>query len=332
MKRLLCFLFFLLYSFCGASVDFDVVVVGSSPIPLLEALYQHHIGKRVLILEEASECGGAWKSIHICGLYPIDLGCHTIGQDKQIKQFLEEYVGCKMVSIDNPHLPFESVNSPNGFYFSRGCHEFTTNLLQLIQKTDIVLLLNQPLDTVLIDSKEAIAIVTSEDFQCTTSKIIATPYSRIRLRNHNASMPSKEKTKFYHLYMLLDDPTLPRFSFRTGIGKGISRLMNLTHFAGLSGTGKQLLVFQTYGELNTQSANQYLEILKKGDLIDASARIIQTENYIYEQDHFQCPNNIENASTIFEVLKTYHLQDMGNYIPKWKQALKPFHETISSLN
>ena len=324
MKRFLLFFLVFFNSLYSAKIDFDVVVVGSSPIPLLEALYQYHSGKRVLILEEAPECGGAWKSINICGLYPVDLGCHTLGQDKQIKQFLEEYVGCKMVSIDHPDTPFESVNSPNGFYFSGGCHEFMSNLMQLIQKTDIVFLLNHALDSVVIDSQAPVAVIKSKDLAFTTSKIIATPYSRIRLENPGVLVPPTQRTKFYHLYMLIDDTTPPRFSFRTGIGKGISRLMNLTHFAGLSGTGKQLLVFQTYGD-QAQPLDQYLEILKKNQLIDAAARIVQTENYIYEQDHFQVPQNIENANAVFELIKTHHLQDMTNYISKWKQVLKPYH-------
>src|SRR5690348_11005822 len=97
LKTSLLFLFLFIQPFLFSTfVDFDVIVVGSSPIPLLEALYHYHSGKRVLILEEASACGGAWKSIEVCGMYPVDLGCHTLGNDKQMLHFLEEYIGCEM--------------------------------------------------------------------------------------------------------------------------------------------------------------------------------------------------------------------------------------------
>jgi hypothetical protein len=312
----------------SASVDFDVIVVGTSPIPLLEALYHYHTGKRVLILEEASVCGGAWKSIEACGLYPVDLGCHTLGNDKQMLHFLQEYIGCEMVSLDNPHLPFDAGHSPNGFYFAHGCYELMQNLLQLIEKTDIVLLLDHALESVWIDEQEPIAIAKTKDGQFTTSKILVTPYSRIRLDNPLPTMQSRDKTKYYHLYMLIEDSTPPRFSFKSGIGKGISRLMNLTYFAGIEGTGKQLMVFQTYGDTYQQSAETYLERLKQQNLIDASARILQTETYVYEQDHFQHPQNIDNAKKIFEPLKTNHLQEMSQYISKWKQILQPFQLAI----
>src|SRR5690348_16680264 len=175
--RLLISLLFLYFHSLAAAVDFDVVVVGTSPISLLEALYHHHLGRHVLILEESSLCGGAWKSINICGIPHVDLGCHTLGQDKQILQFLEEYVGCTMVSMDNPHQPFEIGKCPNGYYPATGCYEIIHNLLRLIEATDIVLLLDTPLESVFIDGTESLAIIKIRDMQLTTSKVVITPYS-----------------------------------------------------------------------------------------------------------------------------------------------------------
>ncbi len=98
--------------------------------------------------------------------------------------------------------------------------------------------------------------------------------------------------------MLIEDADAPRFAFRTGIGKGISRLMNLTHFVGLDETGAQLLVFQTYADGFSQSEEVYLDILKKNDLVSSEARIIKAENYIYEQEHFQLAKDVKNASLV----------------------------------
>ena len=322
--------FFLLVSRCVvcASVDYDVIVVGTSPIPLIEALYQHHSGKRVLILEEASVPGGAWKSIEVCGLFPVDLGCHSLGSNKEMLHFLKEYIGCEMVSLDNPHLSFEGSHSPNGYYFAHGCYELMQNLLQLISKTEIALLLDTALESVFISEQDPVAIVQTKHGECTASKIFVTPFSRIRLDNPLFAASKKERTKYYHLYLLIEDPSPPRVSFKFGLGKGISRLMNLTYFVGLAGSGKQLMVFQTYGDANLQSAETYLDLLKKQNLIDDSARILQTERYVYEQDHFAAPQNVLNAEEVFELLKTNHLQDMTSYIPRWKKVLKPFQESM----
>ena len=205
MKRLLVLLLFFAHSLFCIEVDFDVVIVGSSPISLLEALYHHYTGKKVLILEAESECGGAWKSIGICGLYPVDLGCHTLGQDKQILQFLEEYVGCKMVSIDNPLQPFQLANSPNGFYPKGGCYEIVHNLLYLIKKTEITLLVNHKLESVFVHPDNTLAEITTQGMRLTTSKIVVTPHSDINVENSTSSKLSKPSTRFHHIYMLIED-------------------------------------------------------------------------------------------------------------------------------
>lgn len=318
-------LFFLACALHCFAVDFDVVVVGSSPIPLLEALYHNYTGKRVLILEASSVLGGAWKSIEICGLYPVDLGCHTLGSDKHIHSFFKDYVGCEMVSIDNPKLSFEPARSPNGFYFKRGCYELIHNLVQLIEKTDIEVLLNHKIDSVKIDPTDPIAFIKTQEKEFTTSKILVTPYSCIQFD----STQKQNTTQFNHLYMLIEDPTPAHFSFRTGIGKGISRLMNLTHFVGLEGTGKQLIVFQTFGEVTNASQENFLEILKKNDLVHASARILRAERHTYEQGQFHMPpQTLKNAHLVLELLKTNHINDMARYIPKWKPVFKPYSEVI----
>jgi hypothetical protein len=323
------FLVLLLFAQCawGRQPDFDIVIVGSSPIPLLEALHQHYLGKRVLILEEAPVCGGAWRSIDICGLYPVDVGCHTLGQDRQMFHFLEEYVGCKMVSLDNPHVAFEPGRSPNGFYPLNGCYEIIQNLLKLISKTDIVLLVNHALESVAIDPYEPVATIKTREMEFTTSKIFVTPYSKIKIANQMTPVKSKENKPYYHLYMLVEDPNPPSFSFRNSIGAGVSRLMNLTYFVGLEGKGMQLIVIQTYGNTHMQSAENYLELLKKQNLIAQEARIFKEEIYIYEQAYY-VPQDIPNEKLVFETLNTYHIQEMTKYIPKWKQTLPTFKEAL----
>jgi hypothetical protein len=304
-------------------VDFDVVVVGTSPITLLEALYQSHSGKRVLILEEAPVCGGAWKSIDVCGIYPVDLGCHTLGKNKQMLTFLETYVGCRMVSLDNPPAPFDPKNSPNGFYPLQGCYEIIHNLLKLIQHTNIVLLLEHPVESVSIHPQKPEAVIVSRNMQITTSKIIVPTYCSLQPANTSTKI---SKSSYYHLYLLVDDPTPQHFSFRTGVLSGASRLMNLTYFAGLSGTNKQLIVIQTYGNNANLTANNYLNALKQQGLLHESAHLLEEETYVYEQASFKPFNNVPNAAQVIEQINTGHIESMTQYISRWEKVLKPYSE------
>lgn len=202
MRFILSILLLFQSLFAFATTDFDYVVVGTSPFSLFEALYQAHLGHRVMIVEQDLECGGAWKGIDVCGIRHADLGCHQIGHDMQLKTFLEEYAGCTMVSLDNPLLPFTGQSqSANGYYFSKGCYELIDHLLQLIEKTNIVLLLNHKLEKVSFDLTQKIARVKIKDKQITTKKLIVTPMSCFSIENQPAG--NTHRSKYYHLYLLI---------------------------------------------------------------------------------------------------------------------------------
>ncbi len=324
---------FLIWNTFIFGVDFDCVVVGSSPFSLFEALYQSHSGKSVLILEAAPECGGAWKAITVCGIPHADLGCHQIGHDATLKNFLEEYAGVKLVSLDNPLIPYTSPSSsPNGYYFSRGCYELIDHLLQLISRTPIVLLTNHRLETVAIDPSQSFATVKTGGKQYTTSKLIVTQMSSIQFEN-GPPYASHGKTKYHHLYLLIQDPTPPRFCYTGGISPGVSRLMNLTHLVGLSNTGQQLLVIQTHSEQTFSQGEKYLQDLKNKRLVGESAYILKAEPYIYEQGpytHQSLRQLSSQGQKLFETINTGHFQSLSTYVQKWKQVLKPYSAAIGS--
>lgn len=57
--------------------QFDVIIVGSSPLFLLEALVRAKCGEKVLVLEKHSLLGGAWGSASHFG-YELDSGVHLL--------------------------------------------------------------------------------------------------------------------------------------------------------------------------------------------------------------------------------------------------------------
>lgn len=323
------FAFLLLLQLCLFGVDYDCILIGTSPFSLFEALYQSHSGKKVLILEEAAECGGAWKSISICGVPHADLGCHLIGNNELLKEFLEEYAGCSIVSMDNPLLSYNDCKSTNGYYFSHGCHELIDHLLQLIAATDIVLLTNHKAENVTIDPDQKIAWIETKDQRFSTSKLIVTPMSCLPLIPSSRSQIAN-KSKYWHLYMLIQDATPPRFTYQNNHFMGASRMMNLTHFVDLNGTGRQLVVVQTHQEPHPSFAESFLEKLKEDKWVDPGAYILKTEPYLYESGFFhQGQVGQMGAQNIIEILQTGHLQSLANYIPRWKKILMPYALTSS---
>lgn len=326
MKNLAIFFVLFVQTLLGA--DYDCVFVGTSPIPLFEAIYQSYLGKSVLILEQANECGGAWKSIDVCGIEHVDLGCHTIGNDLQLKEFLEVYGGCKIVSMDSPKSS-EFKLSTNGFYFSKGCYELIHNLNRWIDQTGITLLKNHRLESIYVDTNAEHVVVKTGGKEVTAKKVFYTQMTSFFIENLSQKGTS-HKTKYPHLYLLIQDPTPPKFSYVGYGGFGASRAMNLTHFVDLEGTGRQLIVFQMNVENSLQNGELLIEDMKNRNLIDKAAYLLSSESYIYESAYALFGKLQSQFSPYFEMLNAGTISNMSKYTQKWKQALPPYREAIPS--
>lgn len=318
-------IFFLLCQFFLFAADFDCVVVGSSPFSLFEALYLANTGHKVLIVEAAPQCGGAWQSITICGIPRVDLGCHEVGNNQVLRKFLEEYVGCQMVCMNQPTMLAKQCQCGNpGYYFSRGCFELTERLLGLIGRTDATIWNNTKVEKVVIDAAQRIAHVVLQDLTLTTKKVIVSPMSSLRLEPL-AEQRSLPTSKYHHLYLLIQDPFPPRFAYQQNSGRGISRLMNLTHFVGIADTGQQLIAIQTHSEETLKNGQALLELMKELSLISSDAYILKEEPFIYETATFHS-DWIQKAGGegIIEMIQTGHFQLLANSVPKLQQVLQPY--------
>jgi hypothetical protein len=305
-------------------VDYDVVVVGTSPLSMIEALYHHYSGEKVLILESAPRCGGAWMSFEVFGIPDVDVGCHLIGHDDDLARFLRDYVGCNVVALDRPEESFYSILNNSGFYFSKGCSEVVKNLEEWIATTDITLLLNHAMEKVSIDAERSIAWIETNGMWLSTAKIIITPHTNIHMDGDlYVNWKADDRREFHHLYLLIEDPTPFRFTYSAMQMTGLTRSMNLTHFVGLDGTGLQLIAIQMHHETTVASAEEYLEFFKSKRLLDPSAKILKAETYVFEQklSYPEQIDHIKNGDLVFEMLDSEGLRLMNRYLAKWKKVL-----------
>lgn len=322
LRQLFFSLFLCLHAIRCFAVDFDVIVLGSSPICLLEALYQHGCGKSVLILEASRVCGGAWKSGKICGIPHADITCHEIGTNLQVLRFLENFVGCTAVSMEPPNIPFSTKEGgkTKGYYFTYGCYELVSKLLRLIEENNITLLLEQPLESIFIENN--IVLARTKGIQFSTEKLIIPRHCSFLIENQQTELVIK-KQAYHHIYLLIEDHTLPRFSYKYGRGTDIVRAMNLSPFVGLVGTGKHLMIAQTNVEVTLKEGQKYLEFLKQLDLVDNSARLLKVEIGTYEQYRYDNAITKQAKATpgLIQLLETSSLEGMSQYISKWEKVL-----------
>jgi hypothetical protein len=320
-------LFFCRIALFAIEVDFDYVFVGTSPISVLEALHRSYLGSRVLLLESSPTMGGAWKAINICGISNVDMGCHQIGSDSKLKRFLENYVGCHFVSMNNPYGNGVLQSSDGGLYFSQGCHELMSHLRKLVEASNILLLLSHKLESVYLDFDRSIAEIKTNTRRFTASKLVITPCSYIEIENF-PQLPKPHYSKHSHLYLLIKDDAPVRFTYHNGFCRGISRAINLTPFSPeLRGRGHQLVALQVNDISMLEKGDFFVEELRKKELISASSRLVASETYVYEQAHFNrsiIQTSHPKTASFFEVLGTEAIWNIPSHIEKWEKVFKPY--------
>lgn len=81
--------------------DFDIVLVGSSPLIILEAILKSKRGFKVCILDSNQNFGGSWSYDQISSGFLIEQACHLIEPVPDIYSILESFSGVPF-SVLNP--------------------------------------------------------------------------------------------------------------------------------------------------------------------------------------------------------------------------------------
>jgi hypothetical protein len=203
-----------------------------------------------------------------------------------------------------------------------------------MQKIGIVVLLNTKVQSVFVDTDREIVEVNLGNIRYTAKKIVATSNSDIRIENPQVQAVQPHRSRpFPHIYLLIEDPTPPRFTYRGLSGSEASRAMNCTGYVDIP-PGLQVIAIQVHGEQNLSNPEKYVDDLKKMNLIDQNARLLKAENYIYQQCAFSqalLHKLGPNAQKMFEVIHTGHISMLANQIEKWKKVMKPWNEIIGPL-
>lgn len=78
---------------------YDTVIIGTSPVCMIEALYLHLTGKKVALIDQADVPGGAWRAIETAGLSNVDIGCHIMNYDQKAFDFLQNYLNVRLIEM-----------------------------------------------------------------------------------------------------------------------------------------------------------------------------------------------------------------------------------------
>ena len=126
-------------------MNYDKVIIGSSPVCLLEAIYSHSIGIKTCIIDNAGELGGAWKKLNTekGEIKNVEIGCHIIEKDRKVYRFFKNKLGLELLEmqpapkiiVKNKCVPYNLKNfiaifrnARNYFGYAHGLKQFIFDL------------------------------------------------------------------------------------------------------------------------------------------------------------------------------------------------------------
>lgn len=96
---------------------FDCIIIGSSPLMLIEALYNSKLKKSVLVIESKNFVGGSWHCFNKTNFAnDIEIGCHIWQKNYKVISFLKETFDLNLIpSHPQPKVVFNNFKLPYSF-------------------------------------------------------------------------------------------------------------------------------------------------------------------------------------------------------------------------
>ncbi len=91
----------------------NVVILGTSPLAITEAVWQKSEGKTVINLDDKLVPGGAWTTIKHEGTPEVEIGCHIWEVEKGATDFLHQFFDLNLVPLEpQPRILKRGVSIP----------------------------------------------------------------------------------------------------------------------------------------------------------------------------------------------------------------------------
>jgi len=85
----------------------DCIIIGTSPIFIMEAAYQSSLGKSVLMIDNKDRIGGSWASINIFGLHEVENAIHYFLQNPVGFTFMKDVLRWNVTTSEKKHRVFD---------------------------------------------------------------------------------------------------------------------------------------------------------------------------------------------------------------------------------
>lgn len=92
---------------------YNVVILGTSPLAITEAVWQKSHGKTVVNIDDKAIAGGAWTTIKHEGIPEVEIGCHIWEVEKGATDFLRSFYDLNLVPLKpQPRILKKGISIP----------------------------------------------------------------------------------------------------------------------------------------------------------------------------------------------------------------------------
>lgn len=232
---------------------FDKIILGTSPIALVESAFLKSKGFSVLNIDERPKIGGAWTTIKFSDFPEVEIGCHIWSYNKEVYNLLAELFQLNLkalspqpaILIKGKKIPYdwksnvisaqrivknlgklrEMFTSPDirfsllpskYLYPEKGALDLKNALLSFVQKHQLLLQLNLSINKVIV-KESLVELYSEEDYKIgETKQLVLTSLSNLRkivFNDGSFIVPKTRKVNYIHAHLILEHVSGKPFSY-----------------------------------------------------------------------------------------------------------------------
>lgn len=239
----------------------DRIIIGSSPLAIIEAVYLKSKNLSVINIEERNSIGGAWTTLNQDGFPKIEIGCHIWSYNKEAYQLISDLFEIKLIEL-NPQpsilykkkmIPYDWKSNVIAFqriikniprlkqtfldpevrlsllpskylYPPKGALDLINSIDSLIKRHRLEIHLNTLVDKVVLKKDRVELFDLNNNLLGVTNELILTSLSKISkiiLEDGEEILVNTRKVDYIHAHLILENVSGKSFSYIRTNGNNI---------------------------------------------------------------------------------------------------------------
>lgn len=296
---------------------FDVIIIGTSPICILEAVNRSRNGEKVMIVEKRNFIGGAWNSLNIFGLEDVENAIHYFLSNNKGINFLSknleiDIVECKFKYrifkfpiLGYFHLKYNSIISKlldktfnnnlswettkniftkreKSYYFKNGSIDLIKKANKLLDDSDIIVNYNCNIKKIIFNDHKVCLFSENDENYFESKKVIFTNGSRLQniYYNENKVEIIEKFQSRPSIHIFVNDSSPQKVKEAIFIKDSLIKYVHeVSSYAKGNVNNKKIFIVALQHEIKETKSiyNNVLEKLKKAKLCSVSSSIIETK-------------------------------------------------------